>query len=188
MPRLGGSGFAFGRALGRRAGDPAAVAGASGVYYAFFACFFIVVVVVRAAIRDRNVRVVVAGAALVSVVALVVLMQMVPTLVYTSEHGADPAVVQRSPFEAEMYGLRITQLLLPIDGHRVPFMAQMRATYRQGASGTQHGSQQRVQHGCAGPCRLGGLARLAIRTPFRVATGKATRRPARPGASQPWAP
>jgi len=36
----------------------------------------------------------------------------------------------RTPHEAEIYGLRITQMLLPIDSHRVPSMAQKRAAYR----------------------------------------------------------
>ena len=36
----------------------------------------------------------------------------------------------RSPYEAEIVGLRITKMLLPTDNHCVPFMANRRAGYR----------------------------------------------------------
>jgi phosphoglycerol transferase len=107
-----------------------AAAGACGVYYMFFGCFFLAVVGLRAALRDRSYRVALAAMALVLVSAFVFAAQMIPSVVNTARHGKNPVAAVRSPYEAEVYGLRITQMLLPIDNHRVPFMANKRAGYR----------------------------------------------------------
>jgi phosphoglycerol transferase len=106
-----------------------AAVGASGVYYMFFGCFFLAVVGLRAALRDRSYRVALAAVALVLISAFVFAAQMVPSAVYSARHGGNPVAAVRYPLEAELYGLRITEMLLPIDNHRVPSMASMRAAY-----------------------------------------------------------
>jgi phosphoglycerol transferase len=105
------------------------VVGASGVYYLFFSCFFVVVVVVRAAIRGRDYRPVLAGVLLVLVGACVFAVQMAPSVVYSAQHGKNQIVAVRNAAESETYGLRITQLLLPIQGHRVPQLAHKQDSY-----------------------------------------------------------
>jgi phosphoglycerol transferase len=106
-----------------------AAAGACGVYYMFFGCFLLAAVGLRAALRDRSYRVALAAAALVLVSGCVFAAQMVPSLVYWADQSKNPAAVVRSPYGAEVYGLRITQMLLPVDNHRVPIMADIRARY-----------------------------------------------------------
>jgi len=101
----------------------------------FFGCFFLAVVGLRAALRDRSYRVALAAVALVLISAFVFAAQMVPSVVYSAQNGRNPAAVVRSPYEAEVYGLRITQMLLPIENHRVPFMANMRARYMAASPG-----------------------------------------------------
>jgi len=105
------------------------VAGGSGVYYVFFSCFFIVVVGLRATIRRRDYRPALAALLLVLVGACVVAVQMAPSAVYSERHGKNTVVAVRTSVEAEIYGLRITQLLLPIPGHRVPQLAAKQAYY-----------------------------------------------------------
>jgi phosphoglycerol transferase len=112
-----------------------AAAGACGVYYAFFGCFLLAAVGVRAALRDRSYRVALAAAALILVTGFVVAAQLVPSVVYAAQHTKNPVAAERNPFEAETYGLRITQMLLPIENHRVPFMATMRARYTASSPG-----------------------------------------------------
>src|SRR5450759_3427654 len=73
-------------------------AGASGVYYMFFGCFFLAVVGLRAAVRDRSYRVALATAALVLASGVVFAAQMVPSVVYWSQHGKNPVASVRSPF------------------------------------------------------------------------------------------
>jgi phosphoglycerol transferase len=107
-----------------------AAAGACGVYHMFFGCFFLAMVGLRAALRDRTIRPLVVAFALVAVSAVVFFAQMLPSVVYSARHGKNQVVAARTPYEAEIYGLRITQMLLPIDNHRVSSMANKRAAYR----------------------------------------------------------
>lgn len=112
-----------------------AAAGACGVYYLFFGCFFLVVVGVRAAIRDRDYRPVLAAAMLVFISGVVFAVQMAPSAVYSARHGKNPEAAVRNPYESETYGLRITQMLLPIDNHRVAALAAKRARYESTSPG-----------------------------------------------------
>jgi phosphoglycerol transferase len=106
-------------------------AGALGIYYMFFGCFFIVLVSLRRWVRDRTWRPLLAACVLILASAAVFLAQMAPTVVYQQRHGKNPAAVPRSPFEAEVYGLRITQMVLPIMDHRVPALAAKRQHYME---------------------------------------------------------
>jgi phosphoglycerol transferase len=112
-----------------------AVAGACGVYYAFFGCFFLLLVGLRAAFRDRDRRPALAAVILVLVSACVFGLQMIPNAVFWARHGTNPETATRTSYEAEVYGLRITQMLLPIGDHRVPAMATKRLAYRAASPG-----------------------------------------------------
>ena len=90
--------------------------GSGGVYYAFFACFFFLVAGVVVAPRRRRVRDLVLPMALVALTTAVLTAHYLPSILYLSRHG-DTLAVRRSPVDAETYGLRISQLLLPATGH-----------------------------------------------------------------------
>jgi phosphoglycerol transferase len=112
-----------------------AAAGACAVYYAFFGCFFLLVVGLRAAVRDRDRRPALAAVVLVLVSACVFGLQMIPNAVFWARHGTNPEAAARISYEAEIYGLRITQMLLPIGEHRVPAFAAKRLGYRVASPG-----------------------------------------------------
>jgi phosphoglycerol transferase len=107
-----------------------ACAGALGIYYLFFGCFFLVLVALRRGLQDRVWRPALAAGVLILLMTAVFLVQVAPTLVYQQRHGKNPEAVPRSPFEAELYGLRVTQMLLPTDYHRIQALADKRANYR----------------------------------------------------------
>jgi len=44
-------------------------------------------------------------------------------------HGSNTEAGKRTPVEAEIYGLKMTHLLLPIEGHRLEFLRNARQTY-----------------------------------------------------------
>jgi phosphoglycerol transferase len=105
------------------------VTGTAGLYYAFFGAICIFVAGLRGAATRRSWRPF-AEATLVCVALLAILVcACAPTLVYTVRHGSNPAVAQRIPAEAETFGLRITQLILPIADHYVPFLKSIRAKF-----------------------------------------------------------
>ena len=59
-------------------------------------------------------------------------LNLLPNIVYASSHGLNP-ISRRAPQEAEVYGGRITQLLLPVSNHRMPALAKWKATYNAAA-------------------------------------------------------
>jgi len=104
----------------------------TGVYYAFFGAAFIVFAAVRAAIRRSEKRIAMAGLALAIVMGLTAVVQVLPNLVPASQMGPNTAGLVRNPGQAEIAGLKITQMFLPIDGHRIGAFARLKATYRAG--------------------------------------------------------
>jgi hypothetical protein len=108
----------------------AVVATASGSGY--YAVFTVVLVIVAALLRfvvSRDRDALVAGAAVVAAITAVSLLQLAPTLVYRVANGSNDEVAQRYWFETENYSLRITNLVLPVDGHRIDALASRKAEY-----------------------------------------------------------
>ena len=80
-----------------------------------------------AGLRRRRLGPLVGAGLLIGVVVAAVLANLAPKLLYDLRHGPNPAAVPRDPIESEIYGLRIAQLLAPIEGHRLPGLARLRA-------------------------------------------------------------
>jgi len=97
-------------------------------YYAFFACFFLLVAGVAGAIYAKNFRHLKIALILTAVVFAGFLINIAPNMIYMSGQGENQTV-KRGSGEAEAYGLKITQLLLPIDGHRIASLARLKQRY-----------------------------------------------------------
>jgi len=97
-------------------------------YYAFFACFFLLVAGVAGSIYAKNLRHLKIALMLTAVVFAGFLINILPNMIYISSQG-ESQTVKRGTGEAEIYGLKITQLLLPIDGHRIPALARLKQKY-----------------------------------------------------------
>ena len=70
------------------------------------------------------------GAAISGGVAVIVmLINMSPDMIYSLVNGANPAGFARGHIEAEIYALKLTQLLLPWPGHRIGFLRSIREQY-----------------------------------------------------------
>jgi len=111
----------------------AVIVGATGLYYAFFSACLLVLGGTWAAILRRSPRNFLAGLSLAAIVALTVGVQDIPTFIYRSKNGVNAEVANRLPGEAEVYGLRIAQLVLPINGHRIPYLRNLESRYRGSA-------------------------------------------------------
>jgi hypothetical protein len=108
----------------------AVVATASGSgYYAVFTVVLVIVAAVLRFVVQREREALVAGGAVVAAIAAVALLQLAPTIVYRAVNGGNDEVAQRFWFESENYSLRITNLLLPVDGHRIDALARRKAEY-----------------------------------------------------------
>jgi phosphoglycerol transferase len=101
----------------------------SVIYYSFFSCFFFLVAGAVAYLNKRHAGSLFTSWVLIGVICAGVVLQMAPTWIYKMNHGDNPLVVMRPAKETEEYGLKIAQLLLPTEGHRVKGMAQLRERY-----------------------------------------------------------
>jgi len=95
------------------------VSASFGVYYAFFGCLLLFASAAAGAIRNNTSRCFMAGLAVIAVVVCGVLVNTAPNIIHkmASEHKNN--VASRGPAESEVYGLKLIQLLLPREGHRV---------------------------------------------------------------------
>jgi phosphoglycerol transferase len=100
-----------------------------GVYYAFFGCFLLVIAAAGAGLSLRRWYPLANAAALILTVCLGILANVTPTLLYRSRNGPNEAAVVRCPQGAEIHGLKIVPLLLPISNHRLRALADFRASY-----------------------------------------------------------
>ncbi len=128
----------------RRAGAPPALAwasrrtaativicvviGSAGLYYAVFAILLLLVGVVIAAVAGRGRRVILGAAVLATAIALTVTINLAPSLLYSLRHGSNTRIA-RTPLESEQLGLRLSNLVLPVRGHRLPPLADVNARY-----------------------------------------------------------
>jgi len=92
--------------------------GSSGVYFPFFFCFLLLLGGITGALKQQSVRPAALAVVLTGITAGTVVINLSPSIIYKYKHG-DAGVVRRAPAEAEKYGLKISQLVLPITGHRV---------------------------------------------------------------------
>lgn len=99
------------------------------IYYAFFAACLLLAGGAWASMTRRNGRNAIAGVALAGTIVGCLAVGSLPTLIYHARHGPNPSVGQRSSGEAELYGMKIAQLLLPVPGHRIPALRRIRQEY-----------------------------------------------------------
>jgi phosphoglycerol transferase len=109
------------------------VVASTGIYYAFFACFFLLVAVIYNLLTRRKVHIILGPVILIVVIFSGALINLCPNLWYKFTHGPNIQAVARSPAGAEIYGLKITQLVLPSDYHRVAFWRRFKARYNTNA-------------------------------------------------------
>ncbi len=108
------------------------VATASGsFYYSAFTVFLVVVAAVLAFVARKDRAALIGGGAVVAAITVVSLIQLSPTIVYHLRHGGNDEVAQRYWFESEVYGLKLTNLVLPIEHHRIGAISRWREEYVQ---------------------------------------------------------
>tara|TARA_B110001454_G_scaffold219057_1_gene249618 strand:- start:56487 stop:58613 length:2127 start_codon:yes stop_codon:yes gene_type:complete len=105
------------------------LASAGGVYYAFFGGFFIGVSATLAWLKNSNILAVKRAISYIGVISVTVLLCISPNIVWQMENGKNPTVGQRIFMESEVFGLKIAQLVLPMQGHRLGAFAKINRSY-----------------------------------------------------------
>lgn len=117
----------------RRAGTLGTVvicllAGSSEAYYAFFDCFLLLMVGAATSIALRRPAPLLSALMSTGLIATTAVLCLLPHVLYG--HG-NP--IARMPGDAEIYALKMSQLLLPVSGHRLPYLAALKHNYAQAA-------------------------------------------------------
>lgn len=100
-----------------------------GVYYALFGVIVLLVSGFSGWIRNRSAHGFMYALAAVVVVSVGVLANVSPNINYTKINGKNLEVAVRSPAEAEVYGLKMMQLIIPRSEHRHPYLANVASRY-----------------------------------------------------------
>jgi phosphoglycerol transferase len=105
--------------------------GSGEVYYAFFAGFFLIIAGVFALAQQRSIRPLLSAGILLALLTLTFLANIAPSIRYASQYAVNNAP-QRPPGAAELYGMKITQLVLPVTMHRMAYLSDLKRAYVRG--------------------------------------------------------
>ena len=153
----------------------------TGPYYAAFTVFFLVVAGAFEWLAGRGRRALAsAGVATVAILAMG-LVNLAPTFVYWARHGTNHNVAGRSAHETETNGLKISELVLPFDGHRIPLLRDLAERAERDTPVRSENGQQLGLVGALGFVGLLGVGLVGI-------VGHGRRRPGPPGPRRPSAP
>jgi phosphoglycerol transferase len=110
--------------------SPGALAVAIGFtysYWAFFACVLITVAAIISCVSHRRPRVFIAAGALITLILLSAVINLAPSLLYWQRHGRNPEMAFKSVPDADVYGLRLRQMLTPVAYNGVEWLQRVRA-------------------------------------------------------------
>lgn len=105
--------------------------GSIGAYYTFFSVFILFSGFLVSFFKCKLSRkfLLQAGVLLLGAV-LVFLLNLVPSLAYFSKYGRNFNAMMRNPKDTETYGLKLSQLILPVEDHNFSLFNKIRKQYR----------------------------------------------------------
>jgi phosphoglycerol transferase len=108
-----------------------AVLGSDGAYYAFFTILLLMSAGLYRVFEGHSFRRGMGAVMLAGAIILALLLNLLPNIVHILRDGKNQEVAARLPVEAEFYALKLTQLVLPVTGHRIPWLAGFKAAYNR---------------------------------------------------------
>lgn len=100
----------------------------TGIYYAFFTCFFLCVIILYSILNKEDWKKIRQAAASIVIIVGTLLISALPNFIYWMNHGK-PDAISKGGEGAELYALKIIQLLLPRQGHRREILMRLRNLY-----------------------------------------------------------
>ena len=101
----------------------------TGVYYAAFSVLLLAGATLIALVARANRAAVAGGAISLALLLGVMLVHLSPSIVYRAQHGSNPAA-ERPPAESELLALKFSDLVFPVDLHRIAPLARFTAEYK----------------------------------------------------------
>jgi hypothetical protein len=146
--------------------------GSADNYYALFTVALMVPAAILAFLATRRPRSLACGLVAASIVLGAVALNGFPTIVYVAEHGRDTLPAQRLPQETDTWSLSLTNLVLPIEGSRIPWLANLAQHYRSTAIAPRSGPTSEPSWTNLGIVGTLGLLWLAIMLGVRCVSGE----------------
>jgi hypothetical protein len=156
------------------------VIGSAGLYYAVFALVLMVSGSVVAAFAGRGRRTVISGLLCALAIVAMLAINLAPSLSYQAAHRKNMAIA-RTTLQSDQFGLRLDDLLLPVQQDRLPFLTDVNQRYTE-ATSTGYCEQCFENLGTVGSIGFLSLCLLALVSIVGVAGAFAVRAVYRAGA------
>jgi hypothetical protein len=140
----------------------------TGIYYAAFTALLLGGAILIALVARVGRAAVVGGAISLGLILAVVLVHLAPSIAYRWDNGANPGA-ERHPRESEVFALKLSDLVFPVDLHRLEPFAEFVAEYKAA-------SPLRSEPMALGPVAAAGFLGLLI-VGLVVLVGQGTRVP-----------
>lgn len=101
------------------------------VYYTYFSCFFICMIIMFLVIRRENRARIKELFFDLAIILCTFSCTVIPYVADVMKYGANDSVANRTPGEIEYFGTKIGQLILPVTGHRLSFLADLKLKYNR---------------------------------------------------------
>lgn len=98
-------------------------------YYGFFGLLLLATATLWSYSRSFNLIPLLNGIISCILLAAFAILNKIPSILYNFSHGPSFVMSYRYPHEAEVWGLKLIQLLLPTPGHNIPFLADIAQKY-----------------------------------------------------------
>lgn len=108
------------------------VVAVSGIYYTFFTCFFVFFAVFILFFNDkshRNVKTVLKGIIPIAIMGITIVVASMPARFELMKVGTNAEAPTRMAYEAEVFGLKITQMFVPIQDHGISALRDIMKQY-----------------------------------------------------------
>lgn len=100
-------------------------------YYSFFAILLLFIATLWSASKSFDLVSLTNGVITGVLLALCVMLNKLPSLLYYLSKGPSFALKYRYSNETEVYGLKLIQLILPTPGHNIPFLSDIAQKYTE---------------------------------------------------------
>lgn len=107
------------------------VLGGHSVYYTYFSCFFVCVTIVLLVIRKEQWAIIKQAIVDLAVLLGTLSITVIVYVINVFRYGGNDSVAVRKSGDVETYALKIGQLLMPVKGHRLSFLADWKADYNK---------------------------------------------------------
>lgn len=98
-------------------------------YYTFFFVIFAFAVTISALYYRRTVYHLFSGLLMIFIVTAPFVVNLIPYMNYQSDNGKNVQVALRGADDSERYGLKIVQMLLPVDSHNSTLLSKIKKDY-----------------------------------------------------------